>query len=394
MKNNTPKLTDTQTLDTARSILEEHLPLQAQGYSCHSEHLYEALLAVCASGESLEAVCRDLPGTPEAGTVRSYLNEQLTLEELPALQQHLNRALTAKRPARLSRKAQRVAIDFHDRPYYGKAPKEKAQWVRGKAKDGTTRFFRIATVYLIRNGMRMTLALHFVLPDDDTVTVLKSLLKRINILEVEIDVLLLDKGFAGIETMRYLDQEHIPAIIACPIRGKRAPTPGGTRALCQGRKSYSAQYTFKNSKTSFTAPLAVCRVFTTARRTGRMKRQAQWLVFIVIGEALPWGSARSVRRLYQRRFGVETSYRLSHRVRGWTSGGNAAYRFLLMGLSFFMVNVWVHLCWLYTQVPRRGGRLLAVERFRLGRFAQFILQALQRKYGYVQEILAPAPPLP
>ncbi len=194
--------------------------------------------------------------------------------------------------------------------------------------------------------------------------------------------------------MHYLSKQQISTIIACPIRGKKAPTPGGTRALCQGRKSYCTSYTFKNSKTSFTAHLAVCRVFTTARRTGRMKRRARWLVFIMIGESLQRLSPRSVRRRYRRRFGVETSYRLSHRVRGWTSGRNAAYRFVLMGLSFFMVNVWVHLCWLYTQVPRRGGRLRAVERFRLGRFAKFIVQALERKYGYVREIVAPATPLP
>lgn len=394
MQENTPKLTDEQTLHTARTILEAHLPLEAQGYCCQSEHLYEALLAVCASGESLEAVCRDLPGTPEAGTVRCYLNEQLTLEELPALESSLNGALTARLPARLRRKRQRIAIDFHDRPYYGKATQEEAKWVRGKAKDGTTRFFRIATAYIIHKGMRLTLALHFVLPGENTVTVLKSLLKRINVLEIALDSLLLDKGFAGIKTMHYLHQQQIPAIIACPVRGKKEPTPGGTRALCQGGKSYSTHYTFHNSKNSFTAHLAVCRVFTTARRTGRMKRRATWLVFIVIGEALQGLSPRGVRRLYRQRFGVETSYRLSHRVRGWTSGRNPAYRFVLIGLSFFMVNVWVHLCWLYTQVPRRGGRLLAVERFRLGRFARFIWQALEQKYGNVREIVAPATPLP
>ena len=175
MQENTPKLTDEQTLHTARTILEAHLSLEAQGYCCQSEHLYEALLAVCASGESLEAVCRDLPGTPEAGTVRCYLNEQLTLEELPALESSLNGALTARLPARLRRKRQRIAIDFHDRPYYGKATQEEAKWVRGKAKDGTTRFFRIATAYIIHKGMRLTLALHFVLPGENTVTVLKRL---------------------------------------------------------------------------------------------------------------------------------------------------------------------------------------------------------------------------
>lgn len=389
----TPKLTDTQTLHTARCLLEKHLPLQAHGYTCQSTHLYEALLAVCASGETLEAVCQDLPGAPEAGTVRPYLNEQLTLEALPELERRLNEALCAELPRRLRRKPQQIALDFHDRPYYGKAAQEEAPWVRGRAKDGTTRFFRVATAYVIDKGMRLTLSLRFVLPEDSTVAVLKTLLDRLTAREVPIACLLLDKGFAGIQAMAYLDEAGLPAIIACPIRGKKAPEPGGTRALCQGRKSYTTAYTFRNSPHSFTARLAVCRVFTTARRTGRMKRRAAWLVFIVLGKALEGLSPRQVRRLYRRRFGVETSYRLAARVRAWTSSRNAAYRFLLLGLSFVMVNVWVHLCWLYTQVPRRGGRSLETERFRLRRFAKFIWQALERKYGYVRAITAPAVPL-
>ena len=115
------------------------------------------------------------------------------------------------------------------------------------------------------------------------------------------------------------------------------------------------------------------------------------MIFIVIAVDL---CPRQVRRLYQKRFGVETSYRLSGQVRGWTSGQNAAYRFVLLGLSFFMVNVWVHLCWLYTQVPRRGGRWFDRERFRLRRFARFVVRALEQKYGCPRQIIATATPLP
>ncbi len=393
MTHNTPKLTDEQTLQEARTIIEAHLPLQANGYKCTTEMLYDALLMVSATGESLEAVCADLDGVPNAATLRQYLNAQLTIKELALLEQRLNQALAARLPERLRRKGQDIAIDFHDRPYYGKAPQEEALYVRGKAKDGTTRFFRIATAYVTRNGMRLTLALTFVRSEDETATVLKTLVDRIKALHVPISYLLLDKGFAGIATMHYLHHEHIPAIIACPIRGKKAPTPGGTRALCQGRKSYCTTYTFKNSQTSFTAHLAVCRVFTTARRTGRMERRATWLVYIVIGEALQRLSPRGVRRFYRQRFGVETSYRLSHKVQGRTTSPNTAYRFVLMGLSFVLLNVWVHLCWLYTQVARRGGRWLDVQRFPLRRFAKFITQALERKYGSPQEIIAPAVPI-
>lgn len=103
---------------------------------------------------------------------------------------------------------------------------------------------------------------------------------------------------------------------------------------------------------------------------------------------------RQAKRQYRRRFGVETSYRCAGQVRGWTTSPNPAYRFLLISLSFYLLNVWVHLRWLYTQVARRGRRRLDVQRLRLSRLAKFIVRALEHQYGCIHEIVAPDPPLP
>ena len=81
-------------------------------------------------------------------------------------------------------------------------------------------------------------------------------------------------------------------------------------------------------------------------------------------------------------------------MRGWTTSPNPAYRFVLMALAFFLVNVWIHLRWLFTQVPRRGGRWLDTKRLQLARLAKFILRALEQLYGCVREIVAPAVPRP
>jgi IS4 transposase len=134
----------------------------------------------------------------------------------------------------------------------------------------------------------------------------------------------------------------------------------------------------------------VCRVFTTARRTGRLQRQAEWLLFIELGLTL---SPRSARHLYSHRFGIETSYRCEGQVRGWTTAKNPAYRFVLLALAFVLLNVWIHLRWLFTQVPRRGGRWLDTHRFPLRRFVTFLQHALEAWYGCVPAIAAPALPL-
>jgi hypothetical protein len=386
MPDHTPKLTDQDVLNQARTHLRDHLPLQADGYVCTTDDLLQVLLGVAVNRATIEAICADLVGTPNPETIRRYLNAQLRVDDLPALEDHLNAALADAIPVHVWAQPHDVAIDFHDRPYYGKTPRTDGLWVRGEAKDGTTRFYRVATAYLMLNGMRLTLAIHFVLPDDDTVIVLDHLLGRLTTLGVRARRLFLDKGFAGTAVLAYLTQRQQPALIACPIRGKT----GGTRALCRGRSSYRTTHTFTaGDKRRFRAEVAVCRTVTSARRTQRMARRATWLIFILIHLDL---SPHHARRLYRTRFGVESSYRCAGQVRGWTTSRNAAYRFVLIALSFVLLNVWLLLRWHFTQVPRRGRRWLATHRFALNRFVTFVRRALERLYGAVHEIVAPAVP--
>ena len=185
----------------------------------------------------------------------------------------------------------------------------------------------------------------------------------------------------------YLRRQNQPSLIACPIRGKKA----GTRVLCKGLGSYNTDYTFTNKDgQQYVAQVAMCRVMTRARRTGKDKPKWKWLMFVEIG--VDWGP-KKCRRKYKKRFGIESSYRLVNKVLGWTTSPNAAYRFVLMGLGFILLNLWVNLCWEYTQVARRGGRKLARENFRQQRFIKFLIRALERIYGCVTLITAPSVPL-
>lgn len=233
MSKDTLKLMDREVLQYARETLQQHVPLQAEGYVCTRDDLYNVLLGVSAGCGTVESVCADLVGTAAPETIRRYLNEQLCVEDLPGLAQQLNATLADEIPRRVWRQARDVAIDFHDRAYYGKTPQAEGLWVRGRARDGTTRFYRIATAYVMHNGLRVTLALRFVLPGDSTVSVVDDLLKRLKRLGIGVACLFLDKGFDGVAVLAYLTRRQQPALIACTIRGKT----GGTRALCCGRMS-------------------------------------------------------------------------------------------------------------------------------------------------------------
>ena len=387
-RHDTPKLNEAEVLKRAEATLAAHLPLHAEGYRCSSTTLYEVLLGVAAQRSTIESVCSELAGAPDGETIRGYLNEQLRVEELPELEKQINAALAAHWPKKLRRaKPIAAAIDFHDRPYYGKAEQAEGLWIRSKAKEGTTRFYRVATAYAIVRGQRVTLAIRFVLPGEETVAVVADLWRGLRQRHMRFHCLYLDKGFASVAVFDYLKRRGQAALIACPIRGKT----GGTRALCQGNKSYRSVHTFESGVgETFDAEVAVCRVFTTAQRTGRHQRQGEWLVFVLIN--LDWTPKRC-RQRYRQRFGIETSYRMSHQLLGWTTSPNPAYRFVLMGVGFILLNLWVQLCWEFTQVARRGGRFLNAQLFRLQRFIHFLVHALENLYGRIANITAPAPPL-
>jgi hypothetical protein len=381
LKNNT-RLSETAVLEMARNRLEQFLPLQASGYACTTEQLLDVLLAVSANKETIEQVCADLKTRVGAETIRGYFNQQLKVENLFELQEAVNAALTASFNAALKQQKLAVAIDFHDQGYYGKAAQSEGLWVGAEAKNGTTKVYRVATLYVIKNGHRLTLAIKFVLPQETAKEVVEYLLKQLKRVEIEARVLYLDRGFGSIEIARYLKEIKQTAIIACPIRGKT----GGLKALCVGRKSYRTRHVFKSAKHGAQeVEMAMFKGFTNSTKKGGKVRKAKWLAYILI-ECEANLSAEKVKEKYRRRFGIEASYRCAKKVRGWTTSSNPAYRFVLIGMSFLLTNIWQELQSHWTRKVQVGRASWKWQKFRLKRFVNFLRKAIEKLYGMVSEI--------
>ena len=357
------------TLQTMR----EHIEMPAAGYTCTTDMIFDVLMKASVECSSLEAVCADLEQVADSNTVREYINKALPVKELREQERQVNQALAHCIPTRMVRKAIETAIDFHDEPFYGKQESTRAVTCNGQAKKGTTHFVRIATVYVIWRQVRLTLAVHYVLPGETVLEVLKILLKRLKRLDFEAKILYLDKGFAATPIVNYLTHHHQPAIIANPIRGKK----GGTRALCRGRSSYITDYTF----TDGTQATVVMKASLVPNKTGKLRRK--WLSFIVI--LLGW-SPDKVYQSYRRRFGVECSYRLLRRVRATTTSRNPALRFFLLGIGLILTNAWVFLRWEFARLLAPGPRRVDETRLRLYRFGRLLIRSIEELYGTVTAI--------
>lgn len=381
LENNTI-LSQTAVLDIARSRVGEFLPLQADGYACTTDQLLDVLLAVSCQKETIEQVCADLKIKVGAETIRGYFNEQLKPSNLFDLQEAVNRALQKSFNLEFRGQKLEIAIDFHDQSYYGKAEQSEGLWVGAEAKNGTTKVYRVATVYLIRQGQRLTLGLKFVKPNETAKEIVEYLLNQLQTVEIQVRCLYLDRGFAGVEVARYLKQIKQKAIIASPIRGKT----GGLKALCVGKKSYRGKHLFKSAKHGEEElEMAMFKGFTTTTKKGKKVRKAKWLAYILILAEVNL-SAKKVKENYRKRFGIEASYRCAKKVRGWTTSTNAAYRFVLMGMSFLLTNIWQELQEKWTRKVQVGRRSWNWEKFRLKRFINFLRKAIENLYGLVSEI--------
>ncbi|HET8669799.1 MAG TPA: transposase [Candidatus Saccharimonadales bacterium] len=353
--------------------MKERFEIKAEGYCCTTDMILDVLIKASAECSSLEAVCADLEQVADSNTMREYLNQALPVKKLREQEEQVNQALADCIPSTMLRKGIEVAIDFHDEPFYGKQESTRAVTCNGQAKKGTTHFVRIATAYVIWRQVRLTLAVHYVLPDETALQVLKILLQRLKSLDFEAKVLYLDKGFAATPIVKYLTDQHQPAIIANPIRGKQ----GGTRALCRGRSSYLTSYTF----TDGTQVTLAMKASLVPDKTGKLRRK--WLAFIVI--LLDW-SPEKVYQEYRRRFGVECSYRLLRRVRATTTSRNPALRFFLLGLGLILTNAWVFLRWEFARLLAPGPRRVDEARFRLHRFSKLLIRSIEKLYGTIAAI--------
>lgn len=348
--------------------MEKHLSLKTEGYRSTTHETFNLLLKAVAEGSSLEAVCADSSGVVDSNTLREHLNVALEVYELRQQEAELNAALASAIPVGMPRGGLEVAIDTHDEPFYGKTPELLTYTCPGQAKAGTTHFFRIASAYVIWHEVRLTLALTYVLPEDDLPGVVERLFQRLGRLGLHATVVYLDKGFCSGEIVRFLQRTQQSAVLACPIRGKT----GGVRALCQGRGSFTTDYTFTDGTT-----VRLALVATRVRDPKTNCKQRKWLAFVLLN--LDW-TPHQVYTKYRRRFGIEASYRLLRQVKVLTNSRNPALRFFLLGLGLLMQNVWVLARWLFTRRPGKGRYKLIPTLLRFATFRKLLVRAVERYY--------------
>jgi hypothetical protein len=373
----------------AHWLCQKHLRLHDHGPKCTASMLWTVLCYAASRMVSLAATCKALLTAPSDTAVHDAL-----LATLPAtheLQRRINRALQGDLPKALRRRRQPLAIDLHLVPYHGAPLRDVAEVYRSQAKSGTCSFHAYATAYVIRRGLRFTVALTWVQRGEALAGVVQRLLAQARKAGVRPRYLLLDKGFCSVAIIRYLQAGRHAFLMPLPLRGRTAAHPkgvSGSRVFGLHKRSGWSRYTLTDAQKR-KATVQVCVKCRNLR--GERGKHGRHALVYAYGGGLQPGSYQWVKETYRSRFAIETTYRQLQQARIRTCTRDPLLRLLYVAVALLLRNVWVWLHWQVLAERRGAGRRVDTNRLTFRAMLLWLQHWAETLLGVRDEIQAKYP---
>jgi putative transposase len=338
------------------------------------------LLAACWQA-SLSGVCSMVRDAPSHETVRKALLFNLPGRPRSLLGRWLA-AFRAALPPHLRAVPQPMALDLHQRPYYGRFTRG---CTRRERKKGTRKSFTYATLAVLGPTGRFTVGLLPTRPFQRLTTLLGELLGQAAEAGLSVSYLLMDKEFYAAEVIDWLQRRGIAFVIPALKRGRKEG--GGNRHLFAA-SCRAGWYDYE-----WVAPLRR-RDFRTGRRhkRGTLSVRVQMCVahhartgkaqVYACGGLKTWPPA-VVAATYRRRFGIEAKYRQLGQCLARTSSRDERVRLMLVGLALLLCSLWAYLHSEVFGTGPLGERQLHLDRLRLTTLVRALVQDILALFGGV-----------
>jgi hypothetical protein len=377
----------------------QHLLLQALETEPHEPILplrvvaSVLILAACWQ-TSLTGACSLVKDKPCHRHVRQALYSCLPPRPRDLLARLLN-ALRQTLPDDLFWRPVVMALDLHQRPYYGK--KNTKGSTRRQKKASTRKSFTYATLAVLDGwGGRYTLGLLATRPHMRLTTLVGQLLEQAQTLGLSVSYLMLDKEFYCAEVIDLLRKRRVAFLM--PARKKGGKGKGNSylfEADCPvGWHTYTwttdlRRMDFKTKKRykrgSLSVQVQMCVASRAKRAAAGQGKKDEPLVYASWGLGKGWSPAQVVAA-YRQRFGIEVQYRQLGQCLARTSSRNERLRLLLVGLALLLCNLWAYLhSEVFSQGPL-GQRQRQLGRLRLAQLLAALTDFIATTFGgYLSE---------
>jgi putative transposase len=370
-------LTEQETLEQVVNCLSQNICVNSTD-KFDKNSLFQVLVRAASKHDTIENSCKELKQATCGNNIRYHLKK---IHDLIKLEKEINVALKQKIPLGLKNKSLNLAIDFNLIPYYGKTNEEEKPYIcRSQAKNGTCSFYGYATLYVIKKGKRVTLAIRAIRRKETKVCILTHLLSELSSLNIRVEKLYLDREFFSIAIIRWLQTLDIPFIMPAVRRGKK----GGIKQFMKGRKSDKTKYKMSKNKEDYVdCSLAIICKY----KKGKRKQKGREYYVYVTHKIKT--NLQHIHKCYRERFGIESSYRMKNMCRIRTTSKKPTWRLLFVGISFLLINIWVNILWLKVSKPRKGGRLIYNHLFSLKQMLSFLNHAVERIFQVERNVYIP-----
>ena len=321
----------------ARRLLLAELDLSGYKPTLPPALVVSLLLLASLWQTSLSAACglvKNPPCREKARQAALALLPRRPTELLAALLRALRNTL----PDHLRNLPQVMAIDLHQRSFYGK--KRTRGCTRRQRKAGTRNSFTYATIAVLGRDGRFTVGLLLTRPTMRLTTIVERLLAQVEEAGLAVALLMMDKEFYAAEVIDLLQRRGLAFLMPASRKpsNKHLYDPktevgwyeyGWTAPLMR----YKAEAGKRGKKGEITVKVQAC----VAR-----DKDGKPLLYVSsgLGKRL---SAAQVVAMYRRRFGIEASYRQLGQCLARTSSRCERYRLLLVGVALLLCNLWAYL---------------------------------------------------
>jgi hypothetical protein len=317
---------------TTHTALQQVLPWKRYRRRVTVTRLLDLLVLVAALRSCLSALVRRFRFGFSHETARQAV--AANLPDLPRLQQGLLDALYAFASPSLRRRRWDIAIDQHYCPFSG--DRSTPGIIGGQKKHGSKYHYAYATAALVHRRHRYTVGLMALDRDYKPHEIVTLLLAQVQTRGVRVRGVALDSGFDSGETLLLLQERGLSYVVPLRRKGRGNNGRNACFALPLGTITEVTWKTEKSRRQVRTQAVVLRR---SGERTVKVYAFGGW------GARAALGRARQAKRVYRRRFGIETSYRQMNEGKGRTTKKDGVYRLLLIGVALLLRQVWVWLTW-------------------------------------------------
>lgn len=250
-------------------------------------------------------------GVPSADTLQDWADEAA-----PRVEHAFEKILDMVMPR--IRSPVVLALDGHDKPYYGK---RDLQYITGsKPKNGTAYFEHWETIEIVTGAPKLALGLHLRRALEAQKDIVEELVRKA-MQRVEIGLLMLDRGYFSSEIMKLLDRLKVRWLMPAVMNPKMKQSV--LEHYLKGEFVFDYEM---NAGYEF-------RVFFFREDDG-------FVVFATsmsVSESEVWFYAG----LYRKRWNIETGYRDKNELLIPTRSRKEGFRILRFVLSCLLYNLWV-----------------------------------------------------